>query len=164
MAQELVDLPEVYQSLQITYDGGSDEEREQVLKVYHTFMHANETLDYELLCTIWDDNSDNLFFNTNGHTYEGLKDWENIWNFYRPQFKWLAPYGPGRIHVTIGDGVACVAADSISRFKEWVGRTTEHNPPHYRATKVMVRRGDEWRVVHSHFSVQGEGPRPDQAQ
>ena len=61
--------------------------------------------------------------------------------------------------------MACVEADGIMRFKSWTGPAGEapHNPPTYRATKVFVRKDGAWRVVHSHFSVEGEGVRPDKA-
>ncbi len=55
--------------------------------------------------------------------------------------------------------MASIAADGIRRFKSWVGGPqTFHNPPEYRATKTLVKKGSEWRVVHSHFSVREEGP------
>jgi hypothetical protein len=158
-------LPESYSRAKITYDGGSQREREDVLLAYHVFMLANDHLDYELLKTVWDANPDNLYFNTNQYTYEGLADWENIWDYYRSRFKFEKSYFPGRIHVVIRGEMACVEADGILRFKSWVGPAGEapHNPPAYRATKVLVLKDGEWRVVHSHFSVEGEGIRPDKA-
>jgi len=158
------DLPALYEDVQISFDGGSEEDRRGVLEIYRIYMEANDIMDYDLLCTVWDGGPDNLFFNTNGYSYDGLKDWQNIWDFYRPQFKLLSEYGPGRLHVTIRGDMACIAADSIARHKDWVGGSLHHNPPFYRATKVLVRQGAAWKVVHAHFSVQGEGARPDKAQ
>ncbi len=43
-----------------------------MLLVYHTFMLANDHLDFELLSTVWDGSPENIFFNTNQFTYEGL--------------------------------------------------------------------------------------------
>lgn len=147
----------------LSYDGGSETDREELLRLHHTFLHANDDLDYQELCTVWDSDPDNRHFNTNGHTYRGLADWENIWNFYRPQFRRVGPYSPGRLRITVRGDMACLAADYVKRDKEWVGHSPAHNPPFYRATQVAVRTETGWKVVHAHFSVQDDGPRPDEA-
>lgn len=146
-----------------TFDGGSEDDRDALVRLHHAFLIANDHLDYEALCEVWDPTPTNRHFNTNGFSYENLADWESIWNFYRPQFKLVGPYGPGRLHVIIRGDMACLSADYVSRDKEWIGHSTVHNPPYYRATQVAVRTEDGWKVVHAHFSVQGEGGRPDLA-
>jgi ketosteroid isomerase-like protein len=157
-------LPDNYAKAKITFDGGTEQDRQDVLMLYHVYMLANDYLDFDLLKTIWDDSPDNLFFNTNQHTYEGLSDWENIWNYYRPKFKLEKPYYPGRLHVVIRGDMAMIAADGVERYKSWVGgKQNQHNPPAYRATKVLVKKNGAWRVIHSHFSVQGEDVRPDKS-
>jgi ketosteroid isomerase-like protein len=161
-------LPDVYKNVKVTFDGGSEKDRQDVLMLYHTYMLANDHVDFDLLKTVWDDNPDNLFFNTNQFTYEGLSDWENIWNYYRPKFKLESPYYPGRLRVVIRDDMAFVASDGIKRFKSWVGGAQNfHNPPDYRSTKVLLKdKGGKWRVVHSHFSVGPEEGqiRPDKSE
>jgi len=158
-------LPEWYSSVKTTYDGGSEKDRQDLLLLYHTYMVANDHLDFDLLSTIWDAGRDNLFFNTNQFTYEGLSDWENIWNHYRSRFKFESPYYPGRLHIVIRGDMACIEADGILRHKSWVGPPGEvtHNPSAYRATKVLIKEAGEWRVVHSHFSEMADGVRPDRA-
>lgn len=157
-------LPDVYSKVKVTFDGGSEKDRQDILLVYHTYMLANDYIDFELLSTIWDDGPDNLFFNTNQYTYESLADWENIWNYYRPKFKLESPYYPGRLRIVIRGNMAAVAADGIKRFKSWVGGPpNQHNPNEYRATKILLKDSGEWRVVHSHFSVGGEDVRPDKS-
>lgn len=160
---ESLELPARYDDIDLRVQGGSKEDLDAVLVTYHTFMVANDHLDFDLLSTIWDDSKENLFFNTNGHTYEGLADWENIWNFYRPQFELVSPYLPGRLQVGIEGDLAFVASDKVTRFKRWVGNTSEHNPAAYRSTMVMRRTEDGWQVVHAHFSIEGDGVRPDLA-
>ena len=157
-------LPDAYANVKVTFDGGSKKDREDILLLYHTYMLANDYVDFDLLKTIWDDDPNNLFFNTNQFTYEGLSDWENIWNYYRPMFKLESPYGPGRLRIVIRDDMAMVAADKVMRHKSWVGGPQNfHNPPHYRATKIFIKKAGEWRVVHSHFSVGADGVRPDKS-
>ncbi|MEV7011217.1 nuclear transport factor 2 family protein [Streptosporangium sp. NPDC051022] len=151
------------ETVSVTFDGGDDEAREALVELHHRFLRANDHLDYEALTQAWDDTPTNRSFNTNGFTYENLADWENIWNFYRPKFKLLGPYSPGRLHIIIRGDMACLSADYVSRDKAWVGDGEVHNPPYYRATQVAVRSADGWKVVHAHFSVQGEGERPDLA-
>ena len=149
------------EKVSVTFDGGTQEDRDALLKLHHAFLAANDDLDYDALTRIWDSTETNRHFNTNGFTYENLADWENIWNFYRPQYRLLSKYSPGRLHVIVRGGMACLSADYVSRHKQWIGHSEEHNPPFYRATQVAVRTGDGWKVVHAHFSVQGEGNRPD---
>lgn len=151
------------EKVSVTFDGGTEDDRDALVKLHHAFLLANDYLDYEALTRIWDPASTNRHFNTNGFTYENLADWENIWIFYRPQFKLLGPYSPGRLHIIVRGDMACLSADFVARNKEWIGNTEEHNPPYYRATQVAVRTGDGWKVVHAHFSVQGQGVRPDLA-
>lgn len=144
-----------------SFDGGTETDREQLLFLHHEYLRANDDLDYERLKNVWDDNPENRHYNTNGHTYDGLPDWENIWNFYRPQFRLISPYSPGRVRIVVRGDMACITADYVSRHKEWIGRTSEHNPSYYRATQVAVRTEGGWKVIHAHFSVQDTGPRPD---
>jgi hypothetical protein len=145
----------------VTFDGGTNADQNALVELHHAFLLANDHLDYEALKKVWDSSSSNRHFNTNGFTYENLADWESIWNFYRPQFKLLGPYSPGRLHVIVRGDMACLSADYISRDKEWIGHSEVHNPPYYRATQVAVRGDAGWKVVHAHFSVQAEGERPD---
>ena len=164
MIEKPAGLPDIYEKIEVTFDGGTQNDREDVLLMYHGFMFANDYVDFELLTEYWDDDPKNLFFNTNQHTYEGLSDWENIWIYYKPKFKLEKPYYPGRLRVVIRDDMALVAADGIKRFKSWVGSSENfHNPPDYRATKVMVKKGGEWKIVHSHFSEGSDGVRPDKS-
>src|SRR6185436_6687644 len=114
-------LPDNYAQAKITFDGGTEQDRKDVLMVYHTYMLANDYIDFDLLRTIWDAGPNNLFFNTNQHTYYGLSDWENIWNYYRPKFKLEKPYEPGNLQVVIRGNMAAIAADGVKRFKSWVG-------------------------------------------
>lgn len=158
---ESLTLPDRYTGLDLHVDGGSAQDLRELLVAYHTYMVANDHLDFDLLSTIWDAGEEHLFFNTNGHTYEGLTDWENIWNFYRPQFDLVSPYLPGRLRVGIEPELAFIASDQVVRFKRWVGGVLEHNPTTYRSTLVLRRREDGWRVVHAHFSEEDTGPRPD---
>ncbi|UUW90115.1 nuclear transport factor 2 family protein [Nocardioides sp. WV_118_6] len=158
---ESLDLPDRYAGLDLVVEGGTDDERHALLVAYHTYMVANDHLDFGLLSTVWHAGAEHLFFNTNGHTYEGLADWENIWNFYRPQFELVSPYLPGRLRVGIEGDLAFIASDRVTRFKRWVGGDLKHNPAAYRSTLVLRRGDDGWRVVHAHFSTEDEGLRPD---
>lgn len=165
MLEKPTALPDVYSKAKMSFDGGSKAERDEILLAYHAYMLANDYLDFDLLATLWDDNPENVFFNTNQHTYEGLSDWENIWIYYRPKFKLEMPYYPGRLRVVIRDGMAMIASDGVKRFKSWVGQSNAnwHNPPAYRSTMVMLKTGGAWKTVHAHFSEQGDGVRPDKS-
>lgn len=145
----------------VTFDGGSDETRAELLELWHSFLRANDDLDFELLTSVWDPDPDNVYFNTNGHTYYGLADWSNIWDFYRPQFRRLKPYTMGDTKIVVRGDTALIVAEHVARYKEWIGHSAEHNPPDYRSTSYLERKDGRWLVVHAHFSPHDPGPRPD---
>ena len=97
-------------------------------------------------------------------TFAGLTGGRlKVWDYYRVRFRLIRPYGAGNIRIVVRGDMAVVAADGVSRTKEWIGKPEEtHNPKRYRTTQVCVREGGRWKVVHAHFSEQGEGLRPDQ--
>ena len=145
------------------FDGGSTADHEALLAVHHGFLAANDPLDPGMLRKVWDNDPSRAFFNTNGHTYQGIDDWLLVWDYYRPRFRLIKPYGAGNIRIVVRGDMAMVAADGVSRTKEWVGRPEDvHNPKRYRTTQVCVRKDGRWQVVHAHFSEQTEGLRPDQ--
>ncbi len=147
----------------VSAKGGSEADQRALLALHHGFLEANDVLDYDHLCRIWSADPDAIHFNTNGYSYDGLADWENIWNFYRPRFKLNAPYGPGKVRIFVSGDMGYVVADSVARHKDWIGEgEILHNPPHFRSTQVCVREQDGvWRVLHAHFSVQEDGVRVD---
>jgi ketosteroid isomerase-like protein len=146
----------------VEFDGGSDADRRELLAVHHGFLAANDPLDPAMLRKVWDDEPGRVFFNTNGHTYHGIDDWLKVWDYYRVRFRLIRPYGPGHIRIAVRGDMAMIAADGVSRTKEWVGKPEEiHNPKRYRATQVCIRTDGKWKVVHAHFSEQDEGVRPD---
>jgi ketosteroid isomerase-like protein len=146
----------------VTFDGGTERDRQELLDLWRAFLTANDDLDFELLATLWDESPGNVHFNTNGFTYYGLADWSNIWDFYRPQFRRLKPYSMGDTKIIIRGDTALILAEHVARYKEWVGGEFEHNPPDYRATQFLERKDGRWLVTHAHFSPHGEGLRPDQ--
>ena len=147
----------------VSVDGGTDADRRDLLAIHHGFLAANDPLDPDMLRKVWDDDTTRAFFNTNGHTYQGLDDWLKVWDYYRVRFRLIRPYGAGNIRIIVRGDMAVVAADGVSRTKEWIGKPEEtHNPKRYRTTQVCVRKDGRWKVVHAHFSEQVEGLRPDQ--
>lgn len=148
----------------VDYDGGSDEDQKAVLAVHHAWLKANDVLDYSELVKIWHPGEKHKSFNFNGYSYSNLADWKNIWDYYRPRMKVQKPYSPGNVHIVIRGDMAVIVADNVGRFKEWLKPSedsTTHNPPYYRATEVVIREDGKWQIVHAHFSIQGEGERPD---
>lgn len=148
------------------FDGGSAVDQQAVLHVHHRWCAALDALDNDALREIWSSDTRDCFFNANGLTYYGADDWAvHAWDYYRPMFRLLEPYGPGRVKVVIRGDMAYVAADWVRRTKEWLGQpeAAAYNIPYYRISQVCVRDdGGAWIVRHAHLSEQSTSPRPDE--
>src|SRR5436309_2006635 len=51
--------------------GGSQADRERILKLHEDYIDANARFDWVKLEPIWSGAPEALFFNLNGHTYRG---------------------------------------------------------------------------------------------
>lgn len=150
-----------------TFDGGSEADRRDVLALHRAFLAANDALDGAALRRIWSSDPRCLFFNSNGHTYHGLEDWLRIWDHYRTRIRALRPYWPGKVQIVIRGDMALIVGDPVARYFEWIS-TAEPVPPlfwwpYVRHTQVCVREQRQWKIIHAHFSMVGEGARPDRA-
>lgn len=146
----------------ITYDGGTDEDRAELLKQFEAFWDANNTLDIPKLLQIWRD--DCVFFNSNGFNYYGAQDWVGIWRYYGPRFTCLKPATLGNVHMIIRNDLAVVADGAVDRLFGVSGEVDGPpiaGHPVMRATMVYAREQDGWTCVHAHYSpaaIEGERP------
>lgn len=162
-----VEAPKGYEpSSPPVFDGGSQEDRDAILKLYYDLRLANDALDTDALRKVWDGAPQHIFFNTNGHAYHGLDDWAHIWDHYRTRLKLVKGGGTGTVRITIRGDMALVTDDDVGRYWEWVGAKEEPDflvdKPYIRATQVCLRLPEGWRVIHAHFSSGRRGKRPDQ--
>jgi hypothetical protein len=149
------------------FDGGTDAERQEILDLYYRFLRANDALDIPALRTLWSPDPRNVYFNTNGYTYRGRDDWENIWRHYSGVLTLEKPSPSGQLRLTIRDGLAVLTDDRLERHRGYVAGKEEpdiafSNQPYVRVTNVYLKENGEWRVVHAHFSSGHDGPRPDE--
>ncbi|MGD9705474.1 MAG: nuclear transport factor 2 family protein [Acidimicrobiia bacterium] len=150
----------------IVFDGDSNETRDELVALYRAYWTANDVLKNEMLDGVYTTRPDAIYFNTNGHVYEGLDDWLNIWDYYRPRMNMIEAARGGKLRIAVRDDLAVMVDDHIVRSYEW--RASEDEPnfvkgnPHVRMTFVCMREADGWRIVHTHFSERATGPRPDQ--
>jgi len=147
--------------------GGSEADQQQLLQLYYRFRVINDALDGDALRQIWSADPQNVFFNSNGHTYYGLDDWLKIWDYYRPRMQALKPGGSGQIRILARDEMAVIIDDHSghTRVRQWTGASTTPTIVENacsRVTLVCVREKGEWKVVHAHFSVTRHERRPDQ--
>src|SRR5260370_30877779 len=63
--------------------GGSPEDRRRLLERMQEYLGANARFDWDKLQDIWSDAPEAVFFNLNGHTYEGREHWTRLWQFYQ---------------------------------------------------------------------------------
>jgi hypothetical protein len=147
--------------------GGSQSDQDQLLRLYYEFRVINDALDGQALRTIWSADPENVFFNSNGHTFYGLDDWLKIWNYYRPRMKALKPGGSGHIRILVRDGMGVIIDDHSghARVRQWTGSNATPTivaNACSRVTLVCVREDAQWKVVHAHFSMSLHEQRPDQ--
>lgn len=149
----------------VRFDGGTDEDRKRIIELFAEFWAANDVFDSSQLERTWSEHPDRVHFNSNGHTYHGLSDWLNIWDYYRPRFRSSVPGQLGDPRVIIRGDMALVADAEVSRTWEYIGEGESPallSNPKVRATMVYVREDGDWKVAHVHYSSAGTGPRPDQ--
>lgn len=164
----MVEAPHGYEpSEPPVFNGGTEDDRDALLRLYYRFRQVNDALDEEALRSLWSSDSGCVFFNSNGHSYYGLDDWSNIWDHYRPRLELVEPGGSGRIGIIISGDMAVISDDHSGhkRVRRWKGPTLGPNIAANacsRVTLVCLRERGLWKVVHAHFSVAEHGSRPDQ--
>ena len=144
------------------FDGGSEEDQQRLLELYHAFGRANDARDSEALRQIWSVASENVFFSSSGHTYYGLEDWVSHSKHHRSLFKAARPYEPGNISIVIRGDMAVLIGDRVVRHFapiEGADVPPTTSPPFLRWTQVCLRQHGDWKVVHAHFSTGTAEPR-----
>jgi ketosteroid isomerase-like protein len=150
-------------STQPIFEGGTAADRARLLEVHQMYLAANGW-DTTTLRKIWSDNPTSMFFNLNGHTYVGLEHWLRLWDFYGPRMKTVAPWVSFDMKVIIRGDMAVISCHRTSQVK-WEGETAPEKgwmekELRSRSTEVFVKERGDWKLVHAHFSVAGDGERP----
>src|SRR5436309_5858094 len=79
--------------------GGSPQDRRRLLERLHEYLDINARFDWEPLQDLWSGKPETVFFNLNGHTYNGRAHWTRLWQFYQ-NFFFQAEDGIRDFHVT----------------------------------------------------------------
>jgi len=145
--------------------GGTQRDREQLLKLHDDYIDANARFDREKLHPIWSKAPEAVFFNLNGHTYRGRDHWLRLWEFYgkNVQSSHWTPFDLGGV---VSGDMAVIWCHRRTR-RHWTGKEPPPERIHYdgeefitRSTMVFRKEDGEWRVVHAHFSPSSSAPRP----
>ncbi len=145
--------------------GGSQENREHLLKLHADYLEANARFDLDRLDPIWSKAPEAVFFNLNGHTYKGRDHWIRLWEYYAKnvQSSYWTPFDIGGV---VGDEIAVIWCHRHTRRK-WTGSVPPPESIHYsdeefvsRSTMVFRKEVEGWRVVHAHFSLASSAERP----
>src|SRR5258707_779990 len=142
--------------------GGSPEDRRRLLERMNEYLDANARFDWVKLQDIWSGAPEAVFFNLNGHTYEGREHWTRLWQFYQKNVasSYWTPFDIGGI---VSDDLAVLWCHRHTR-SDWVGSEpppppprhgTEHNPP---SPIVFRQGGGAWPLAHAPFSQAGTKP------
>ena len=145
--------------------GGSQRDREQILKLHADYIDANSRFDWRKLAPIWSPAPEAMFFNLNGHTYRGRDHWIRLWKFYEQNVRssYWTPFDLGGV---VSDDMAVLWCHRRTK-REWTGGEPPPENIHYggeefitRSTMVFRKEGGDSRVVHAHFSQASASPRP----
>ena len=144
--------------------GGSAEDRAAIMAKFQAYLVANTDYDGAALHGIWSDDPAAVFFNLNGHVYQGREHWTRLWQYYRTRVS-NSVWEPFDIGGTVSADLAVVWCLRKTYYK-WVGegpmdagRRPERSSIS-RSTMVFRKEAGDWRVVHVHFSTASEDPRP----
>ena len=144
--------------------GGSPEDRRRLLERMDEYLDANARFDWVKLQDIWSGAPEAVFFNLNGHTYQGREHWTRLWQFYENNVasSYWTPFDLGGV---VSDELAIVWCERHTK-SEWVGQGPPPAARRYgvefvsRSTMVFRKEAGDWRVVHVHFSEASTAPRP----
>jgi ketosteroid isomerase-like protein len=144
--------------------GGTAADQKRILERLEEYLVANAAFDWVALQDIWSGAPEALFFNLNGHTYQGREHWTNLWKYYRENVdsSYWTPFDIGGV---VAGELAVLWCHRHTR-SDWVGNEPQPAVRPYgeafvsRATMVFRREGGDWRVVHAHFSPASTAPRP----
>lgn len=145
--------------------GGTAEDRSALLRLHEDYLDANARFDWEKLQNIWSGAPEAVFFNLNGHTYNGREHWTRLWKFYgqNVQSSYWTPYDLGGV---VSDDLAVIWCHRRTK-RRWTGAKPPPRDLHYdesefvsRSTMVFRKEDGSWRVMHVHFSPGDAGPRP----
>lgn len=145
--------------------GGTEADRKRLLQLLDDYLDVNARFDWEKLQTFWSKMPEAVFFNLNGHTYTGHDHWIRLWKYYKENVvgSYWTPFDVGGV---VSSDVAVVWCHRHTK-RRWVGKEPPPRDIHYdeqdfitRSTMAFRKEGEEWRVVHVHFSEAGSGARP----
>ena len=127
---------------------------------------TNARFDWQKLQPIWSPAPEAVFFNLNGHTYQGREHWTNLWKFSTHRTCSRAIGRSYDIGGVVGDDLAVVWCHRKTR-RQWTGTEPPPRDINYdlsafvtRSTMVFRKEDGQRRVVHAHFSKADDGPRP----
>jgi ketosteroid isomerase-like protein len=148
-----------------TLVGGTLEDRAEILRLHEKYLDLNARFDGQSLQSLFSPAPEAVYFNLNGHTYNGREHWTRLWRFYAQnvQSAYWTPYDIGG---AVADALAVVWCHRKTR-RRWTGSEPPPRDLNYddsafvsRSTMVFRKEDGQWRVVHAHFSPGESGRRP----
>jgi len=152
--------------LEISWVGGSDDDRKAVAEQHHAYLVANASFDWEMLKGVFSEADWATYFNLNGHVYAPRSHWIKLWQYYINNMK-TGYWEPFDMKGVMSGDLATVWCLRKTR-STWIGAdrpmvTNRDNGAEFisRSTMVFCKEPVGWRSVHIHFSQSSIGePRP----
>jgi len=109
--------------------GGSPQDRRRLLQRLHEYLDINARFDWEPLQDLWSSMPEAVFFNLNGHTYNGRAHWTRLWQFYQKNVasSYWTPFDIGGV---VSDELAVIWCHRRTR-SDWVGEEPPVGPRRY---------------------------------
>jgi len=150
--------------LDISWIGGSEEDRAAVAGQHEAYLVANAKFDWDHLMSVFSDSPWAEYFNLNGHIYKGRDHWIELWKYYINQ-QTTGYWKPFELTGLLSGDLATVwcKRETVST---WFGQdkpmmgSGESKPFISRSTMIFHRENGEWRCVHVHFSKLNDDERP----
>jgi ketosteroid isomerase-like protein len=144
--------------------GGDATDRAAIMAQFRAYLEANANYDDAALRRLFSDAPDALFFNLNGHTYQGRAHWLRLWEHLRTRVS-NGIWEPFDLGGTVTGDLAVVWCHRKTHYA-WIGQGAMDagrqaaRDSVSRSTMVFRKEAGTWRVVHVHFSPASELPRP----
>jgi ketosteroid isomerase-like protein len=159
-------MPEIgYELAACAFDlfTGAEQDRAEILALHQAYLDANtDRLNGEKLKKIWSDHPTCVFFNGNGHNYNGLAEWLPLWTYYGPRVEVIEPWKSWDVRLIGNDSTAVVTSLRTSNAT-WIGggEAPEWTKRRWttRSTEVFTKTDGYWRCSHIHISTGADGPR-----
>ena len=125
-------------------------------------LEARTRFDSAKVHEICDADPSIVLFSRNGHTYQGVRQWTKLLDYYAERVRFIRPCTAEAVEISaVGDIGWSTSSEEMEL--EWTGaneQAVEVGPTRSRLTTIYARRPQGWQIVHMHISPESGMARP----